>query len=106
MERDLPWFFICYSKGESFGVPLILEFGGYIFTSVVGLSIGISLFTSLLSWTPPTLNIPWFYVGVSFIAIFLGAAVETMSIKALSQKIDLEDIDAQKKEFIKNLNEE
>jgi len=84
--------------------PLILEFAGYIFASVVGLSIGINLFTSLLAWTPPTLNIPWFYVGASFIAIFLGGAVETLSIKALSRKVDLENIDAQKKEFLRNLD--
>jgi hypothetical protein len=92
-------------KGKA-SAPLVLEFGGYLFASVIGLSIGINLFTSLLSWTLPTPDIPWFYVGASFLAIFLGAAVETLSIKALSQKVDLKDIDTQKEEFVKKLNED
>jgi len=101
------------SHGVLFSTPkgkpspsLVLEFAGYIFASVVGLSIGINLFTSLLAWIPPNPNIPWFYVGASFLVILLGAAVETLSINALSQKVDLEDIDTQKEKFMKNLNEE
>jgi len=43
---------------------------------------------------------------VSLLVILLGAAVETLSINALSHKVDLEDIDTQKEKFMKNLNEE
>ena len=61
------------SHGVLFSTPkgkpspsLVLEFAGYIFASVVGLSIGINLFTSLLAWIPPNPNIPWFYVECPF----------------------------------------
>ncbi|ACL69024.1 hypothetical protein [Halothermothrix orenii] len=80
-------------KGRAGILLIFFEFGGYLFATVIGVKIGICILISLISNNQPVISIPWDYVLPAVVFLMIGAAIETLSIKAASKNMDLNNID-------------
>lgn len=96
-------------KGRAGIILMFFEFGGYLFATVIGVKIGISILVSLLKGKL-MINVPWDYILPMVLFLFMGAVIESLSMKAVSKNMDLSNIDKidfekRKKEIAKQLDE-
>lgn len=86
---------VIFSKPKARGgiILTFFEFGGYLFATVVGVKIGVNVLISIINGTELIINIPWFYIFLMTVFLFIGAVIETISMKFVSKKIDLTNID-------------
>lgn len=86
---------VIFSKPKArAGVILtFFEFGGYLFAAVIGVNIGINVLEAIIMGEPFILGIPWMYAWLSTGFLAIGAIIESLSIKAISKKIDLSNMD-------------
>lgn len=97
-------------KNINIPVPLIFEFAGYIFASVIGISFGKEVIFELLKKGSINYTIPWKYALYSTLFIFMGALSETLMIIMSSKQADFSNIDKidfekRKEELIKKIDE-
>lgn len=80
-------------KGRVSIVLTFFEFGGYLFATVIGVSIGKSILGSIIKGNQIIINIPWKYTIPMILFLFAGAAVETLLLKEASKTVDLSKLD-------------
>lgn len=98
-------------KGRT-GISLMFfEFGGYLLATVIGVEIGISILVTLIKGTELIINLPWAYPVLMILFLLSGAAIESLSLKEVSKKIDLSNIDKidyekRRKEIVKQFDQD
>jgi len=80
-------------KGRAGIVLIFFEFGGYLFATVIGVMIGISVLASIIKGSQIIINIPWTYVVLMILFLLSGAAIETLSLKVACKSIDISEIE-------------
>ena len=86
---------VVFSKPKARGgiILTFFEFGGYLFATVIGVKFGLKLFYTIFFNKQLIINISWLYVWLTIGFLVVGAFIESLSIKAVSKKVDLSDID-------------
>lgn len=86
---------VVFSKPKARGgiILTFFEFGGYLFATVIGVKFGLKLFDIIFFNKQLIIEIPWLYVWLTIGFLLVGALIESLSIKAVSKKVDLTDID-------------
>lgn len=97
-------------KRGKIAIPItLIEFGGYLFASVIGVGLGLSIFDLVINSEPFVYTISWIYVILTIVFLLVGASIETISFKAASQNMDLSDLnskdmDKRRKEITEHLD--
>ncbi len=86
---------VVFSRPKARGgiILTFFEFGGYLFATVIGVKFGLKLFDTIFFNKQLIIEIPWLYVWLTIGFLVVGALIESLSIKAVSKKVDLSDID-------------
>lgn len=86
---------VVFSKPKARGgiILTFFEFGGYLFATVIGVKFGINVFNSIFYGTQLIVDVPKNFIFLSIIFLTTGAIIESLSIRFMRKKVDLNNID-------------